>query len=231
MQAKLLTLIVLLLFTINLKAQCTRTAPFQDGGYVVVGMVTMGYTLSGSKMLDIGSDFSTMNGPDLFVYLTNSTSITTSSSTVPDGTIELGLLTSSVVSGIVTGESTYTIPDNVEIDDYAYVVIQCKQFNAFWGFSQLGTQQGEDCSSLSVDDEVLNAITFYPNPAQDKIMFDINFQDELEIKIYNSFGMKIKQENISRSKNEVFLDNISAGIYFVELISDGKKSVKKLIIQ
>lgn len=232
MRLLLLTSVLLsLTTTTTVKSQCTRTAPFQDGGYVVTGNATMTYTLSGNKTLDIDSGFSTMEGPDLYVYLTNSISITTSSTTVPDGTIELGVLTSSLNNGMYEGASSYTIPMDVSINDYAYVVIQCKQFNAFWGFSQLGTEQGADCSSLSVDEEKFKKINFYPNPTKDKISFNIYFQEDVQVNVYNSYGIIVVESEINKIKNEISLSDISSGIYYVELISDRKKSIRKLIIK
>lgn len=226
MKTLLLFFIPLFLISISSNSQCTRTANFQNGDYVVTGTSTLEFTIEGNKLLKI-INLSTMSGPDLHVYLTNSTSITTSASdTPPSGTVDLGLL-----SGVM-GDSNYMVPSEVNINDYTYVVIQCKEFNAFWGFSQLGAQQGGDCTSLSVADVDFQSTRFYPNPATDRIAFTSNYQNEMEVNIYNSFGsLIIVDEYVNPNKKEISTRELSAGIYFVEIVSDEKSLIKKLIIQ
>jgi hypothetical protein len=234
MKLRILSLFSLLLFVSPIYSQCVRNGTFQDGLYIVTGSVTMEYTIGGSKLLKIGDDFSTDTGPDLYVYLSNSTDFTTGPSITPDDVEELGLLTSLVIDGIVTGASTYTIPDDVDIGNYKYVVIQCKAFNAFWGYSELGEPQGSACSTLSVEDEIFKSVSFYPNPAKNKFLnFDNNyFEDDIKVNIYNSVGhVIIKNENIKRGRHQFSLSNISSGIYFVELKSREGRIVKKLIVQ
>jgi len=226
MKRLLLFSISIFLISININSQCTRTGDFQNGGYTVTGVATVEFTLGGSKQLKI-TNLSTMTGPDLHVYLTNSTSITTSASnTPPVGTIDLGLLSSA------TGDSDYTIPSDVNLNDYSYVVIQCKEFNAFWGFSELGVQQGANCASLGVEDLDFQSTSFYPNPAIDKISFESLYLNDIEIKIYNSVGaLLMANEYVNATRKEILLSNLKTGIYHVELLSGNKRMIKKLVIQ
>lgn len=197
----------------------------------MVGTVTLEYN-AGSKLLKIGNDFLIMTGPGLYVYLTNTIDIETDSSTIPDGVEELGELTSAVIDGVVTGASVYNIPQNINIKDYKYVLIQCKAFNVFWGFSVLGESHGASFLALSVEDEFFNSISFYPNPANNNnISFETNFYDDIEVKIFNSIGtLAVKNESIGKNNGQLSLANISSGICFVELTSNRRRSVKKLIM-
>lgn len=204
-------------------AQCTRVSQFQDADYEVDGTVTVAFLLDGTKLAKIGSDFLTVNGPDLYVYLAHTPTINTASG-IPSGTVELGLLQS------ITGASEYSIPSNVEINDYSYVVIQCKQFSITWGSAQLGAFQGPDCATLSIEDNSFETISFFPNPTKHKITFNVALEDYLAVTIYNYSGLKMLQKDIYRSSKEILLDKLSPGMYLVALVLNGKRSTKKLIV-
>ncbi|OUR98087.1 hypothetical protein A9Q86_13580 [Flavobacteriales bacterium 33_180_T64] len=224
MKAKLLLLLFIIGFNLNTKAQCARSASFQDGDYEVSGTVSLIFTSEGDKMLEIASDFLTMNGPDLHVYLANTSQISTASGNPPE-TIDLGVLNS------VTGSSSYVIPSDINIDDFTYVIIQCKLFNAFWGNAILGTTQGSDCSALSIEERVIDTFSFYPNPAAQSINISGNFKETMTLNIYDSLGSLVaNNDNINAQNKTVLLSELTSGIYFVEFISNNKKNIKKLII-
>lgn len=226
MRTLLLSLLLITNVCYSVQAQCSRSASFQNGVYVVTGTATIEFTLTDDKELDI-TNLSTPAGPDLHVYLSNTTSITTGPSDIPPaGTVDLGLLPSEF------GNHNFTIPSDVSIDEYDYVLIQCKQFNVLWGFSQLGTQQGADCASLSIEDVAFNATNFYPNPTKEIITFDSAFNDEIRVNVYNAFGARVVSDKTLKSnKEQVSVAHLISGVYQVELLADKKRLVRKLIIQ
>lgn len=99
-----------------------KTAP-------IVG--TAGHPASGSVRLittDIGSviryeNFKTINGPDLFVYL--ATDLEASSY------VNLGELKAT------EGNINYPVPVNVNIANYKYVMVWCKQFGVLFNYADL----------------------------------------------------------------------------------------------
>lgn len=221
---KTILCLLLVSFTLHMQSQCVRTASFEDANYEVAGTVTVEFNQNNTKFVKIGSDFSTMEGPDLYVYLANTQTVNTSSG-IPAGTVELGLLSS------VSGASEYVMPSNIQINDYSYVVIQCKQFNVAWGFASLGVAQGESCSALSINDNNFDTINFFPNPAKNKISFNTNSNKSVLVTIYNYSGVKMLQKNINYTSKDIDLNNLSSGIYLVEVGSGERKSAKKLIIK
>ena len=226
MKTKLLSLLIIMLSCFTTKAQCTRSALFQSAGvYQITGTVSLVYTSGGDKMLDIASGFSTEAGPDLHVYLANTAAISTPSGVNPPGVVDLGSLSTN------SGGSTYIIPSQVEIDDYAYVIIQCKGFNANWGNATLGTIQGT-CNALGTKENSLDTFTFYPNPATSKINISGNKIEQLKVNIYNTIGDLVMKSNIMTAKNnELSLTNLSTGIYLIEFIYNNKRNVRKLVIK
>lgn len=92
-----------------------------------------GYTASGEASLEVAGgngikltladNFSTSNGPGLYLYLSNKSNSTT-------GGAELGKLRKT------SGSDSYTL-DGVALDQYKYVLIFCKPFNIPFGAAEL----------------------------------------------------------------------------------------------
>lgn len=76
--------------------------------------------------------------------------------------------------------------------------------------------------------ELLQVIV-YPNPASNKLFIDCNSSIDL-IKIYDING-RVLNEIIDINKNQIQIDidNLSSGLYFLEVNSDGKKDVVKFM--
>ncbi len=77
------------------------------------------------------------------------------------------------------------------------------------------------------------AFSIYPNPAKGELT--VSFSEELKnakAEIYNIFGVKVIEENISNTYQRVInLKNISPGIYFVNVYDGNRHYTKKLIIE
>lgn len=61
------------------------------------------------------------SGPDLKVYLSKSSS--------PDNFVNLGSL--------VKDKFVYQIPENINIDEYPFVIIYCQQYSVIFGYANL----------------------------------------------------------------------------------------------
>ena len=86
--------------------------------------------------------------------------------------------------------------------------------------------------SLSVNDlNLQNKFIVYPNPAKDKLFVKSNLQNSLQsYKIYNAAGQLIKQSKLSSSANEeISVNGLQKGVYFIELIGKETKNTVKFI--
>ena len=100
-----------------------RTGSFRGNrDYEVSGTFTLSNT-SGELQLTFSDNFSTSNGPGLFIYLTNSESSTA-------GGVELGALKSN------SGAQTYDVSDEVQLGTYDYVLVYCKPFGVAFGIGK-----------------------------------------------------------------------------------------------
>lgn len=79
----------------------------------------------------------------------------------------------------------------------------------------------------------LDKIKMYPNPASSKINFDLNNNEELNVKIYNLLGKEVLNSLINQTNNSIPLLNLSKGIYVAKITSiDGQSfSIKRFVKQ
>jgi hypothetical protein len=127
--------LLLLLFSCEVEGDLTRhveltspipenTPPIATGNF----MPTSGIKVTGSAKIYLNGnqsevrleDFSISSGPDLKVYL--------SKNDTPTDFVNLGNLTSATV---------YTIPTQVNVSSYKYVLIHCQQYSHLFAVGQL----------------------------------------------------------------------------------------------
>lgn len=83
----------------------------------------------GKRYLELGEDFKTGRGPDVFVLLHREA---TPKSYDKDDFVNLGMIDS------FSGAQRYEIPEDVTVNDFQSVVIWCRQFNVTFGHAKLG---------------------------------------------------------------------------------------------
>ncbi|WP_411895823.1 T9SS type A sorting domain-containing protein [Winogradskyella sp. A2] len=82
-------------------------------------------------------------------------------------------------------------------------------------------------SLLSVNDMPQSNISIYPNPAKESITIQLPDDIELEkIDIYDNWGRLITSSN----KNHINTSKFTAGTYYVEVLSNQGKMIKKIIV-
>ena len=104
----------------------SRTGAFQGaGGYSVSGGVTLKTDAEGKLVLEFGADFSSSNGPQLEVLLSEGTSVTSSS-------LNLGTLKNT------SGTQTYEVENSeATLGTYHWVHIHCIPFDLTFGKAEL----------------------------------------------------------------------------------------------
>ena len=220
-------------------AQCSRSGTFiqSDPAYSISGTGNITFETNGTKNVIFESDFATVQGADLRVYLSKFDNIeATGSDALEVSTQPLmndGGGTGGPGVSPITGMMTFSIPSTVTLDEYDYIVIQCITINERWGHVSLNTPSGTDCTTLSVDEnELLNNVSFYPNPTNNQIEISNPKQLNLEINLYNVFGKKVLETNTVSLRNQTInLSSLNSGVYLVEIKAEGKSITKKLIKQ
>lgn len=93
-------------------------------GYNTLGTATLVTESDGSLTLNFSEDFRVSNGPGLYIYLSNNARNVT-------GGVELRALIST------NGEQSYSVPADVTIDQFNFVVVYCRPFGAPFGAAEL----------------------------------------------------------------------------------------------
>ncbi len=94
------------------------------------GTATIFELVGGTSVLRF-TDFTVTNGPDLKVWLVRAEKIATSDDVTASEWLSLGPLKGN------KGDQNYLIPENVNADDYASVVIWCEQFGVLFSAARL----------------------------------------------------------------------------------------------
>lgn len=75
-------------------------------------------------------------------------------------------------------------------------------------------------------------MNLYPNPARDKVtIFVSNVTSSMKLKVYNAIGALVLEQNSLQEENELIMQQLDAGVYFIKLIDGKSVQTKKLIIQ
>lgn len=85
-------------------------------------------------------------------------------------------------------------------------------------------------SNLSLEDNVLSGIKIYPNPTKDEIIIDIVNTNNYSATLYSILGQKVMHYE-TLINNTISLSEIKSGTYFLEIISNNTKEIKKIIKQ
>jgi len=230
----------LILFTFlignRIDAQCSRSGNFiaaDPNVYPVSGGANITFMTDGSKMVNFESNFATVQGLNLEVFLSPTSSYDPATvlqiSTQPLQDDNGGMDTNDAITGV----KSFVVPANVELADYDNVLIVCTQINALWGHASLGQNVGADCVTLSVNTvDFSSNIKLYPNPATGTVSVSNNTSQELSIDIFNVLG-----ERVFTSASELFtqrdinLSSFDSGIYLVNVSNDKKSITKKLVVR
>ncbi|RZN83005.1 MAG: T9SS type A sorting domain-containing protein [Winogradskyella sp.] len=236
MKKQLLFLAVIFMASFQFtNAQCTRSGSFvqSDPAYSISGDANITFTTSGDKDVIFESNFATVQGADLRVYVSKMDDIKTpgadaiqiSSQLINDDGGTGGAGTSPI-----TGMMTFALPSTVELADFDYIVIECIVINERWGYVSLGANTGADCASLSIDDNTLSKVSVYPNPSNGNVTLQAQTSENAQISVYNILGNRVYQKSQSLN-SEMNLSNLKSGIYLVKIEAEGKQTTKRLIIE
>ena len=100
-----------------------------------------------------------------------------------------------------------------------------------WDQYDIGVYNGigiYDPNTASVDSSDFETFKMYPNPVSgNKIYFNVS--DDIAIEIYSILGKLVKSSEITNTKNNIDVSDLSKGIYLVKVNSGNQFITKKLI--
>jgi len=108
----------------------TEPGQFVDKDHPASGTARIVTLDDGTRIVRF-EDFATDNGPDLFVYLSPADASITGNA-LAEGAVNLGRLKGNI------GNQNYVIPDEIDLGEFASVVIWCRQFSSAFGAAAIG---------------------------------------------------------------------------------------------
>ena len=205
--------------------------------YNISGDVNVTVNPDNTVTLDLGDNFMTADGPDVRAYLVKSngaSDATLKNTQIANlDTIEFGIVGDNTTS--INGAKSFTIsiPSGDTIEDYDKVFFYCFSFNQFWDLGTFTSFNSTNCALLSVNEnELLNNVSFYPNPTNNQIEISNPKQLNLDINLYNVLGKKVLEANTVSLRNQTLnLSSLNSGVYLVEIKAEGRSITKKLVKQ
>jgi len=87
-----------------------------------------------------------------------------------------------------------------------------------------------DCLSLE-DISEFTSYRYYPNPANNQLTIEAITENNLLVKVYAVSGQLLLDDNV-QGKNKLIISTLeyAAGLYIIEVQSDGRTSHQKLVI-
>ena len=98
-----------------------------------------------------------------------------------------------------------------------------------WGraITDIEVQALYNSSTLSLNKDNLQQIVFYPNPTKGLLKIQTaNNQEEFSFNLYDVLGNQLK---VSLSSNGINLFHLPAGVYLLEIISQNRRVIKRII--
>jgi hypothetical protein len=221
-------------------AQCSRSGTFvqSDPTYFLSGSANVTFDSNGDKNVIFESDFESVQGADLRVYLSKTDDILTSGSDAIEITTSALLGDNGRTSppqSPITGMKAFPISDalfpDIQIEDFDFIVIQCIAINERWGYANLGPEVGSDCSNASsVENTLSSNISFYPNPVKNNLEISNNSQLNLEITILDILGKKVLEINKAASiKQNINLSALATGTYYLQIKAGNNAMLEKFV--
>jgi len=229
---KSLLFLSLVLFFQQTYSQCNESVTSfgnnNVSAYEVTGDVTVTLNANDTFTLDLGTNFNTASGPDVRAYIVKSNGLsdailqTTKISDLEN--LEFGLTTNS-------GTQTFNIaiPNGTVIEEFDRIFFYCFQFDVLWDYSPFTSFTASNCNLLSLENNSIDKITIYPNPARDIIHLKGLTNNETEIRIFDIFGKLAYSQN--KNNKDIDVSQLNSGIYLLSISNQGRRRIQKLVIQ
>jgi extracellular elastinolytic metalloproteinase len=136
------------------------------------------------------------------------------------GFVEIGTVKA---SGNTNAETAYTFTDVLPVAGINYYRIKQIDMDGRAVYSDVRTVTFNPFNG---------SIYVTPNPAKDRIAITVPGNNKLlQVVILNAVGQKVQTANISGQYNQIMLNNLPAGLYYIRISGEEGEQTKKLFIQ
>lgn len=137
-----------------------------------------------------------------------------------------------VGSGMGEGPGDNFIVINVKNDKSIDYDLICLNDSILECFGELTDYQITPEIESNINDNKINEVKLYPNPATNSITIEFENNKTNSIQFYNIAGQLTINKSFSGSRKQIIdLSNIPQGIYFIRISNDSGQLTRKIIIQ
>ncbi len=97
------------------------------------------------------------------------------------------------------------------------------------GTIEINRIQIVDPATLSTEEFLADDFSIYPNPVSDYV--NVKLLKDAKVSIFNINGKLVKSHESFIGENRIDVSNLSAGVYLMELSSEGKSMTNKIILK
>lgn len=115
-------------------------------------------------------------------------------------------------------------------DTNYYTGLRCYEDSVI-GFHSFGIAPSCDYTNGINELENPFGLLLFPNPTSNQLNIKTNFNREFPFKIYNTLGQLVKKGNLEFGLTTILIDDLSAGVYSIELIADYKTEIKCFVVE
>ncbi|MDG2465064.1 MAG: choice-of-anchor L domain-containing protein, partial [Crocinitomicaceae bacterium] len=125
---------------------------------------------------------------------------------------------------------TYVFADNLEVGTVYEMVMYLADAGDASIDSGVFIESCETCSfNVGVKEEILEGINFYPNPTSDKLFIDGGAGALYSI--IDMQGNIFQKGTLLQNSQEISLDKLQTGIYFLQLTNGTSTKTEKLVVE
>lgn len=86
-------------------------------------------------------------------------------------------------------------------------------------------------NTASVAEQTIEGLKVYPNPASDMVTISLEGNQEASATIYSVSGSKLYETSTFHAQAKINVQNWEKGVYFVQVSSEGRTSVSRIVVQ
>ena len=97
---------------------------------------------------------------------------------------------------------------------------------------KLSVEDTGNCLTTNTIESLIAAnITFYPNPATERLFIQSTVQETISYAIYSITGILIQQPSLLKERNEVKVQEWTPGLYFIQFTTKKGHSTRKIVVE
>lgn len=93
------------------------------------------------------------------------------------------------------------------------------------------TFYGNATAGVGVEETLENSVSVYPNPVAERLNVKLGMLKEAEVRIFNSVGQEVRQENLLNNEGSIYVGDLAAGCYLVSIADQSGNLVRKRFVK